>query len=226
MISSDVIARLTLQKEADFSLDFLSQSLDLYWSHVAPLFPFIHRGTFDVDTAPPELVIMMVIVGSVHFKDPSAPDFPPGGRKALRALVKKIRGALVQNAGTDMANSVIQAFCLCHVHDVWYATSESLYVAQLTWPVMVAHTRKKGVGVVGRTETEGKGEVAWNAWAKDEGGSIVLCSIRGTDNFFQRRATPLGVLYILGGHADIRFLEPAPIATTFGLCPQPEPTLP
>ena len=143
------------------NLSFLSDSLAHYWSHVSPSFPFIHKGTFDLNAAPAELVAMMAITGSVHLPAQSRPD--------LRKVVQRIRGSLVQDCGLEMPITTLQAFCLCHVHDTWNGTNESLFVAQCMWPVMVAHSRKKGIGVVGRQETEAQEEEAWAAWAKDEG---------------------------------------------------------
>ena len=103
---------------------------------------------------------MMYIVGSTHLSS----------RPVLshRKTVQRIRGVLVQDCGLDMPISTLQAFCLCHVHDTWYSTTESQFVAQCMWPVMVAHSRKKGIGVVGRPDNEAQEEEAWAAWAKDE----------------------------------------------------------
>jgi hypothetical protein len=154
---------LTPEQLLDINLDFVRTSLHHYWSDVAPTFPFIHRGTFDLDAAPPELVMMMVIVGSVH----SSPSGSP--RRDFRITVQEIRGQLVQHCGLDMPISTLQAFCLCHVHDTWYGSRESQFVAQCMWPIMSAHSRKKGIGVAGRPEHEAQEEEAWAAWAKDEG---------------------------------------------------------
>ncbi|OCF31984.1 hypothetical protein I316_06370 [Kwoniella heveanensis BCC8398] len=142
----------------DVSLSFVNDALSTYWSKTAPTFPFIHRGTFDLKNAPADLVIMMCILGSVHL----AP------RLDFSQLVQRIRGTLVQGCGLDMPVSTLQAFCLCHVHDTWYSTAESQFVAQCMWPIMVAHSRKKGIGVAGRPEHEVQEEEAWAAWAKDE----------------------------------------------------------
>ncbi|RSH89100.1 hypothetical protein EHS25_002766 [Saitozyma podzolica] len=148
----------------DINLEFIRTSLHHYWSDVAPTFPFIHRGTFDLDAAPPELVMMMVIVGSVHSSHP-----PSGSpRRDFRITVQEIRGQLVQHCGLDMPISTLQAFCLCHVHDTWYGSRESQFVAQCMWPIMSAHSRKKGIGVAGRPEHDAQEEEAWAAWAKDE----------------------------------------------------------
>ena len=107
---------------------------------------------------------MMAIVGSVHLPDRSKiPD--------MKKVVQRIRGTLVQDCGLEMPITTLQAFCLCHVFDTWYGTSESLFVAQCMWPIMVAHSRKKGIGVVGKSENEAQEEEAWTAWAQDEGTS-------------------------------------------------------
>ncbi|KAK8864734.1 hypothetical protein IAR55_001990 [Kwoniella newhampshirensis] len=154
-----LIARLQRSfPDFDVPLSFVIEALASYWTHTAPTFPFIHRGTFDLNAAPPELVIMMAIIGSVHMTP----------RHDFSKLVQKIRGVLVQECGLDMAISTLQAFCLCHVHDTWYSTAESQFVAQCMWPVMVAHSRKKGIGVLGKPDSEVRGEEAWSAWAKEE----------------------------------------------------------
>lgn len=106
----------------------------------------------------------MAIIGSVHMTT----------RRDFSHLVQKIRGVLVQECGLDMPISTLQTFCLCHVHDTWYSTAESQFVAQCMWPVMVAHSRKKGIGVVGKPENEIHQEEAWAAWAKEEGESETL----------------------------------------------------
>ncbi|ORX35551.1 hypothetical protein BD324DRAFT_657108 [Kockovaella imperatae] len=161
LASAALIAKLQLAiPELDVNLSFLSDALSHYWSHVSPTFPFIHKGTFDINNAPAELVAMMAITGSIHLPAASRPD--------LRKVVQRIRGSLVQDCGLEMPVSTLQAFCLCHVHDTWNGTNESLFVAQCMWPVMVAHSRKKGIGVVGPIENEVQEEQAWAAWAKDE----------------------------------------------------------
>lgn len=129
--------------------------MNRYWTDIAPSFPFIHRATLDLDTVAPELIMMMVITGN------KAPHYVE--------TVSSIRGQLVQHCGFEMPLSTLQAFCLCHVYDTWYGTKESQFVAQCMWPVMVAHARKTGIGVVGRPEHDLQEEEAWTTWAKDEG---------------------------------------------------------
>jgi hypothetical protein len=146
--------------EFEVDLPYMVSTLAQYWLHVAPSWPFIHRGTFDINEAPSELIVMLVVAGSVHLS---------GKRKDYRRIVSRIRGALVQECGLDMAITTLQTFTLCHIYDTWYGTSESLFIAQCMWPIMVAHSRKKGIGVLGRTEMgEVQAEDAWTAWAKDE----------------------------------------------------------
>ncbi|WVQ99764.1 hypothetical protein IAU59_006906 [Kwoniella sp. CBS 9459] len=159
VVTAGLLARLQASfPDFDVSLSFVEDALSLYWSKTAHTYPFIHRGTFDLDTAPADLVIMMSILGSVHFSP----------RLDFSQLVQRIRGTLVQGCGLDMPVSTLQAFCLCHVHDTWYSTAESQFVAQCMWPIMVSHSRKKGIGVVGRPEHEIQEQEAWTAWAKDE----------------------------------------------------------
>lgn len=139
----------------------LTEALDLYWSRVAPSFPFIHHGTFDVDTAATELVLMMAITGAVH--SPSRP------RRDDGAVVRAVRANLIKDrCGTEMELSTLQAYTLCHVYDSWYGDAETLFVAQCMWPVVVAHSRKVGIGVSGGSAPEGHGTAGWVAWAKDE----------------------------------------------------------
>lgn len=104
----------------------------------------------------------------------------------FRKLVQKVRGILVQECGLEMPLSTLQAFCLCHVYDTWYGSDESMFVAQCTWPIMVAHSRKKGIGVAGRLETEIQEEEAWTVWAKDEGEYGVISNL-GTSDLFGRQ---------------------------------------
>jgi hypothetical protein len=161
MVSPGLVLRLN-REYSDFELDlpYLVQTLDSYWSNVAASFPFVHRGTFVVNDAPSELVIMMVITGSVHLPSP---------RVDYRKTVQKIRGVLTQSCGLDMPITTLQAYTLCHVYDTWYGTSESLFVAQCMWPVMVAHSRRKGIGVIDRPDSNVvQHEEAWSIWAKDE----------------------------------------------------------
>ncbi|BEI93448.1 uncharacterized protein CcaverHIS019_0510760 [Cutaneotrichosporon cavernicola] len=138
----------------------LTEALELHWSLVAPSFPFIHRGTFDVDTAATELVVMMVVTGAVHSDRPRRDD----GK-----LVRTVRSNLLKDhCGLDMQLSALQAYTLCHVFDTWYSDTESLFVAQCMWPVVVSHSRKVGIGVAGSSSPQGQGVGAWVAWAKDE----------------------------------------------------------
>jgi len=97
----------------------------------------------------------------------------PGARDFGRT-VASVRGRMVQNIGLDMPNSTLQCFTLCHVYDTWYGTSDSLFISQCLWPVMVAHSRKKGIGVLGKTVIDSpQEEEAWAAWANDEGMSLI-----------------------------------------------------
>ncbi|GMK59692.1 hypothetical protein CspeluHIS016_0802980 [Cutaneotrichosporon spelunceum] len=146
----------------DLSLNLpdLIEALELHWSRVAPSFPFIHRGTFDVDAAATELVVMMAITGAVHWKRP---------RRHDGKLVRTVRANLLKDhCGLDMHLSALQAYTLCHVYDAWYNDAESLFVAQCMWPVVVSHSRKVGIGVAGTSSPEGHDAGAWVAWAKDE----------------------------------------------------------
>ncbi|WWD03172.1 hypothetical protein V865_001219 [Kwoniella europaea PYCC6329] len=164
-VMETLLSRLQMSfPELDISLSFMSQSLELYWTKTAPTFPFIHRPTFDHSTAPSELIVLMIIVGSVH----SLPTLDIGQKKDFSRLVSKIRSMLFQECGLEMPISTLQSFTLCHVYDTWYGNSESLFVAQCMWPVMVAHSRKKGIGVLGKPETESQQEEAWTNWAKEE----------------------------------------------------------
>jgi hypothetical protein len=152
------VLALTIQ---DVSLDlaFVTESLNLYWTQIAPTFPFIHRGTFEFATANEELVLMMIIVGAM--KTAKARDFS--------AVVSRIRGVLVQNCGLDMPISRLQCFTLCHIYDTWFGTFDTLFTAQCMWPVMVAHSRKRGIGVVGGMDPElPEEEATWAIWAQAE----------------------------------------------------------
>jgi hypothetical protein len=142
----------------DLSLPTIIEYLHLYWTHIAPSFPFIHRGTLDLDSAPNHLVVLMLIAGSVH--SANRQDFAP--------LVASLRGQLVQQCGTDAPVSIFQAFALCHVFDTWYGNQESLFVAQNFWATVVSHSRKKGIGVQGGSNGEGEAEI-WANWAQGEG---------------------------------------------------------
>jgi hypothetical protein len=138
----------------------LTEALELYWSRVAPSFPFIHRGTFDVDTAATELVVVMAVTGAVHWNRP---------RRNDGKLVRTVRANILKDhCGVDMQLSALQAYTLCHVYDAWYGDTESLFVSQCMWPVVVAHSRKVGIGVAGTSSPERQGAGAWVAWAKDE----------------------------------------------------------
>nr|XP_019046728.1 hypothetical protein I302_05482 [Kwoniella bestiolae CBS 10118]OCF25658.1 hypothetical protein I302_05482 [Kwoniella bestiolae CBS 10118] len=156
-----LLSRLQMSfPELDISLPFMSDFLDLYWTKTSPTFPFIHQPTFDYSLAPSELIVLMIIVGSVHSSSNHKPQFSK--------LVSKIRSMLFQECGLEMPISTLQSFTLCHVYDTWYGNSESLFVAQCMWPVMVAHSRKKGIGVLGKPDLESQQEEAWTNWAKEE----------------------------------------------------------
>lgn len=159
--SPGVFHRLDLQfPELQGGMQWLNNALESYWTNVSPSFPFIHRGTFDIHQAPPGLIVMMAITGSVHMSLP---------RGEYANTVMEIRGGLIQECGLDMPISTLQTFCLCHVYDTYYGTAESLFVAQCMWPVMVAHSRKKGIGVLAPPDMdEMPQEEAWATWAKDE----------------------------------------------------------
>ena len=106
---------------------------------------------------------MMAIMGTRHMSCEASIDFS--------RVVRSIRGDLVKQCEFDMPVATVHAFCLCHIYDTWYGTTETQFVAQCMWPVMVSYTRKKGGGVLGRPENEAEDEEAWHAWAKDEGES-------------------------------------------------------
>ncbi|WWC62269.1 uncharacterized protein I303_104865 [Kwoniella dejecticola CBS 10117] len=142
------------------TLPYAIESLEQYWMKTAPTFPFIHQATLDYHTSPAELIILMIIVGAVHTTYPR--------RKESSRIVMQIRGMLFHECGLEMPTSTLQSFTLCHVYDTWYGNAESLFVAQCMWPVMVAHSRKKGIGVAGKPDLDAQGEEAWASWAKDE----------------------------------------------------------
>lgn len=145
---------------SDLDLPWLTEAMQSYWSNVAPTAPFIHRGTFDVDTAPLELVMMMVVIGSVHLSP----------RRDMRQIVQTIRSQLTSKCGLDMPVSVTQTYALCHIYDTWYGSRDAQFMAQCSWAIMVAHSRKKGLGVMGKAEIDAHdGEEAWTKWAKEEG---------------------------------------------------------
>jgi hypothetical protein len=151
-----------LLQELNVSMPELTEALTMYWSEIAPSFPFIHRGTFDVDAAPTELVVMMAVVGMVRGQAAK-------GRRDYRRLVRRIRARLVEDRfGLELELSTLQAFTLCHVYDVWHGDTETMFIAQCMWPVVVAHSRKQGIGVSGAVPPDGNGVAAWHAWAKDE----------------------------------------------------------
>lgn len=104
----------------------------------------------------------MLITGSVHSSNPQ--NFSP--------LVVSIRGMLVQQCGMDAPVSIFQSFALCHIYDTWYGNEETLFVAQCMWSTVVAHSRKKGIGVQGASSGDGEDEV-WANWAQGEGESIL-----------------------------------------------------
>lgn len=163
---------MTDLQDVELNLNLVTESLSHYWSDIAPTFPFIHRGTFDLDEVPSELILMMIIVGAMKTSTP----------RDYSAIVARIRGVLVQNCGLNMPITTLQCFTLCHIYDTWFGTADSRFVAQCMWPVMVAHSRMKGIGVAGKSEIEGtQEEEAWALWAKDEGTShrspITTCSV-------------------------------------------------
>lgn len=144
------------------SLPLVVDYLHLYWTRVAPSFPFIHQGTLDLDSAPSYLIVLMLVTGSVH--SANRQDFSP--------LVSSIRGQLVSQCGMEAPVSIFQAFALCHIFDTWYGNLESLFIAQNFWANIVGHSRKKGIGVQGGSSGDGEDEV-WANWAKGEGKLII-----------------------------------------------------
>ncbi|BEI85619.1 hypothetical protein CcaverHIS002_0510200 [Cutaneotrichosporon cavernicola] len=150
----------------------LTEALELHWSLVAPSFPFIHRGTFDVDTAATELVVMMVVTGAVHSDRPRRDD----GK-----LVRTVRSNLLKDhCGLDMQLSALQAYTLCHVFDTWYSDTESLFVAQCLHP-------KFQVNVI----HEGYSSAVLSALAAESASSKV-----DTDNVFAVSLVLTGLLAI------------------------------
>lgn len=104
---------------------------------------------------------MMAVTGAVHST------LRP--RRDDGLLVRTVRANLIKDhCGLDMELSTLQAYTLCHVYDSWYGDTETLFIAQCMWPVVVAHSRKVGIGVSGGSAPEGHGTAAWVAWAKDE----------------------------------------------------------
>nr|XP_019007466.1 uncharacterized protein I206_07724 [Kwoniella pini CBS 10737]OCF46247.1 hypothetical protein I206_07724 [Kwoniella pini CBS 10737] len=161
VMSEGLLAKLQIAfPDFNVSLPYAIESLDQYWLKTAPTFPFIHQATLDYHTSPAELIILMIIVGGVHTTYPR--------RKEFSRLVIQIRGMLFHECGLEMPTSTLQSFTLCHVYDTWYGNAESLFVAQCMWPVMSAHSRKKGIGVLGKPDLDAQEEGAWAAWAKDE----------------------------------------------------------
>jgi hypothetical protein len=131
--------------------------------------------------------------------------------------VASIRGKMVQNCGLEMPITTLQCFTLCHVYDTWYGTSDSQFIAQCLWPVMVAHSRKKGIGVVGKTdEDDPQEEGAWATWAKDEGAPIILILwiLQAND-----RTSACRILYPPDRYPTIRILESTCLAPIIDLCP-------
>nr|XP_018262672.1 uncharacterized protein I303_04151 [Kwoniella dejecticola CBS 10117]OBR84830.1 hypothetical protein I303_04151 [Kwoniella dejecticola CBS 10117] len=160
-LSSRLLTKLQLAfPDFNVTLPYAIESLEQYWMKTAPTFPFIHQATLDYHTSPAELIILMIIVGAVHTTYPR--------RKESSRIVMQIRGMLFHECGLEMPTSTLQSFTLCHVYDTWYGNAESLFVAQCMWPVMVAHSRKKGIGVAGKPDLDAQGEEAWASWAKDE----------------------------------------------------------
>jgi hypothetical protein len=49
------------------------------------------------------------------------------------------------------------------------------------WSTVVAHSRKKGIGVQGASAGEGEDEV-WANWAKGEGEYYPYCLVNGADD--------------------------------------------
>jgi hypothetical protein len=104
---------------------------------------------------------MMAITGKVH----QAP------LRDYRSTVSRIRGLIVQSLTLEMPNTTLQTFMLCHVHDTWFGDSDTQAIAQCMWPIMVTHSRKKGIGVAGPIHAGDLAEQEWTAWARDEGKS-------------------------------------------------------
>lgn len=150
--------------DLNMTVQDLNESIQLYWSKVAPTFPFIHRGTFNTELATSELLVMMAVAGAVHRKDVP--------RRDDRALTRRVRSRLVEDRfGLEVELATLQAYTLCHIYDVWYGDTETLFTAQCMWPVVVAHSRMQGIGAIGAqtpSDHQHHGSDAWQNWAKDE----------------------------------------------------------
>lgn len=164
-VNAPLLTRLMNQyPELQMSLQDLNESISLYWSKVAPTFPFIHRGTFNTELASAELLVMMAVSGAVH-----RTDVP---RRDDRAITRRVRSRLVEDRfGLEVELATLQAYTLCHIYDVWYGDTGTLFTAQCMWPVVVAHSRMQGIGAIGvqtPSDHQHHGGDAWINWAKDE----------------------------------------------------------
>ncbi|KAK9469477.1 fungal-specific transcription factor domain-containing protein [Lipomyces arxii] len=70
-----------------FSLPTMKQYLDLYWVHFDPLYPILHRATFDPSVVEPALLISIVTIGMAYSTDREASSLAIAIHRKFRNIV-------------------------------------------------------------------------------------------------------------------------------------------
>lgn len=102
-----------------------ARGVDLYFTHISPFVPFLHRPTFDVASATPHLLLSMLCLAYQHGEDPDTGDRVDSGMGLSTRCFHLARALLA--AGEDESAeawtrdvSVIQAYLLLQICAMMY----------------------------------------------------------------------------------------------------------
>ncbi|KAK2612298.1 hypothetical protein QQS21_001724 [Conoideocrella luteorostrata] len=127
----------------------MARGLHLFFTHVSPFVPFLHRPTFDTTQAAEYLVLGMLCLAYQYGEDPECGDQVGSGVSLSESCFEHARTAIssgeetMGNASTNKL-SLIQAYLLLQIYAMFYVCgSESAYGLE-THSKMIAFARAGG----------------------------------------------------------------------------------
>ncbi|KAH8655298.1 fungal-specific transcription factor domain-containing protein [Xylariales sp. PMI_506] len=127
----------------------VSRGCDLFFTHVSPFVPFLHRPTFDARQIPSHLLLSILCLGYQYGEDPDCGNQPGSGASLSLHCFEHARGLIAHDdeSSDDVAHNVsmVQTYLFLQIYAMMYACGKKSAQGLKTHSKMVSLARAAGL---------------------------------------------------------------------------------
>ncbi|KAL2871426.1 transcription factor domain-containing protein [Aspergillus lucknowensis] len=200
------------QSKSSLSPGQIQRGCDLFFAHVSPFLPIIHKPTFDVAQAVPQLILSMLSLGYQYGEDPDSGGTERSGSNLSRHCFQQAR-ALIASEETredDLSYNFasVQSYLLLQICAMMYLCGPDSAHGLKMHPNMISLCRASGITQPPETEASTATDLdsLWREFARVESHKRTVFAVHQIDAlWYQFLSIPRSI-----SHLEIKHDLPCP----------------